>query len=93
MISSNVTLSGSPVLAHDSMDDLFEEIDRYRVLVLVLVIDLLDGVNEYQGDNTDAVEPTNINVEGPSSTIGLDEPIVATIHSWNTKELKSRMTN
>lgn len=81
VISSEATISSSSAPAHDSTDDLFEKIDRYREQDPVIVINLLEEVDEYWGDNTDMTKPVNVKEVGPPSTISLDEPVVATIHT------------
>ena len=55
------------------------------------LVDLSNEIDAYQEDNTGAVEPADDELVGLSSTIGLDEPVVVTIHTQNTHLLKSKM--
>ena len=45
------------------------------------LVDLSNEIDAYQEDNTGAVEPANDELVGLSSTIGLGEPVVVTIHT------------
>ena len=90
--SSETTVLDSPIAACNSKDDLYDESDRYCKYDLKTGIDLSNELDTHHEDNTDAVEVAN-DVVGPSRTIGVDELIVATIHTWNTKDLKSKMTD
>lgn len=62
------------------VDELFEEIDKYHDQELVVPTNLSNEINAYQEDETGTEKP-------------LDESVVATIHSWNTQTLKSKMMN
>ena len=52
---------------------------------------VLDEVEQYREEESRVVEWTS-DKESPSDIIGLDEPIIITMLAWNTKELKSEMT-
>lgn len=76
--SSEATVSGGPIEVHNSVGDLFEEIDRYRDQDQATFFDLFDEIDAYCEDETGAVEPINNELAGPFSTIGVDEPVIVT---------------
>ena len=55
---------------------------RYHEQDPTMVIKLSNEIDMYHEDN---------DLVSPSSILGLDETIFATNHTWNTKDLKSRM--
>ena len=88
--SNEVTISGSPIPTHSSTDDLFDEIDKYCENDPTTVIDLLDEIDDFWGNNTDTAEPADVEVKSSSNTIGLEEPIVTTIHSCNMTKINPK---
>ena len=89
-----MTLLGSLALAIGAFaGDIFDEIDRYRKSDLATVIDLMKEVEQYSGDDSTIMEPLEVKIGVPFITIGLDDPIVTPIHTWNTKDIKSKMTD
>ena len=91
--SSEATIFGDPIEVHNSMDDLFEEIDRYRDQDHAKFVGLSNEIDAYQEDDTGVVEPADNELADPSSTIGVDESVIVTIRTWNTLNLKSKMSN
>ena len=85
------TLSGGLIEVKDIVNDLFEEINNYHDQDQAMFVDLFDEIDTYQEDDSGIVEPTNDKLAGPFGRIGLNEPIVATIHTLNTLFLKPKM--
>ena len=78
--SREATLSGSPIKANVVVNELFEEIDRYHNQEQAAPANLSNEIDTYREAKTSIMKPLN-------------EPVVSTIHSWNTQSLKSKMTN
>ena len=78
--SSEAAFSSSPIEANETVDELFNEIDKHHNQESTTPSDLSKEIDAYQEDETGAMEP-------------LDEPVVTIIHSWNTQALKSKITN
>ena len=78
--SSEATLFSSPIKANETVDRLFEEIDKYCNQDQVGIANLSIEIDAYREDKTDAIEP-------------LDEPVVVIIYSRNTQALQSKTMN
>lgn len=57
--SSEATFFGGPVEVNKTVDDLFEEINRYCDQQQATHIDLFDEIDAYWEDDTSTVEPVD----------------------------------